>query len=133
MRGQSPETFDVLNRRWVMGNDGDIYHYNYFDPRQRRFTGLWIYEFNDDMTRLTRRTFAQRAAFLKDATWQVEEGWTREFDASGEPGPFTPFKQTQKTFEPASLFTTESPDPDFMSYTQLRDYTSVSAPVVWTS
>jgi LPS export ABC transporter permease LptG/LPS export ABC transporter permease LptF len=123
MRGQSPETFDVLNRRWVMGNDGDIYHYNYFDPRQRRFTGLWIYEFNDDMTRLTRRTFAQRAAFLKDATWQVEEGWTREFDASGEPGPFTPFKQTQKTFEPASLFTTESPDPDFMSYTQLRDYT----------
>jgi lipopolysaccharide export system permease protein len=123
MRGQSPETFDVLNRRWVMGNDGDIYHYNYFDPRQRRFTGLWIYEFNDDMTGLTRRTFAQRAAFLKDATWQVEEGWTREFDASGEPGPFTPFKQTQKTFEPASLFTTESPDPDFMSYTQLRDYT----------
>ena len=123
MRGQSPETFDVLNRRWVMGDDGDIYHYNYFDPRQRRFTGLWIYEFNDDMTRLTRRTFAQRAAFLKDATWQVEEGWTREFDASGEPGPFTPFKQTQKTFEPASLFTTESPDPDFMSYTQLRDYT----------
>jgi lipopolysaccharide export system permease protein len=123
MRGQSPETFDVLNRRWVMGNDGDIYHYNYFDPRQRRFTGLWIYEFNDDMTRLTRRTFAQRAAFLKDATWQVEEGWTREFDAGGEPGAFTPFKQTQKTFEPASLFTTESPDPDFMSYTQLRDYT----------
>jgi lipopolysaccharide export LptBFGC system permease protein LptF len=123
MRGQSPETFDVLNRRWVMGNDGDIYHYNYFDPRQRRFSGLWIYEFNDDMTRLTRRTFAQRAAFVKDSTWQVDDGWTREFDASGEPGPFTPFKQTRKTFEPASLFTTESPDPDFMSYTQLRDYT----------
>ena len=37
--------------------------------------------------------------------------------------PFTPFEQTHKTFEPASLFTTESPDPDFMSYTQLRDYT----------
>jgi LPS export ABC transporter permease LptG/LPS export ABC transporter permease LptF len=123
MRGQSPETFDVLNRRWVMGNDGDIYHYNYFDPRQRRFTGLWIYEFNDDMTQLTKRTFAQRAVFVKDATWQVEEGWTRDFDASGEPGPFTPFTQTRKTFEPASLFTTESPDPDFMSYTQLRDYT----------
>ena len=55
MRGGSPETFDVLLRRWVMGSDGDIYHYNYFDPRLRRFTGLWIYEFNVDMTRLTRR------------------------------------------------------------------------------
>ena len=60
MRGGSPETFDVLNRRWVMGSDGDIYHYNYFDPRSRKFTGLWIYEFNADMTRLTRRTFAQQ-------------------------------------------------------------------------
>ena len=123
MRGQSPETFDVLNRRWVMGRDGDIYHYNYFDPRERKFTGLWIFEFDADMTRLTRRTFAQRAAFVNDATWQVEEGWTREFNATAEPGPFTPFKQTRKVFEPAALFTTESPDPDFMSYTQLRAYT----------
>jgi LPS export ABC transporter permease LptG/LPS export ABC transporter permease LptF len=123
MKGGSMETFDVLNRSWVMGTDGDIYHYNYFDPRQRRFMGLWIYEFNDDMTRLTRRTFAQRASFVKDATWQVEEGWTRQFDATGEPADFTPFNQTRKVFEPAALFTTESPDPDFMSYTQLRTYT----------
>ena len=36
---------------------------------------------------------------------------------------FTSFEHAHKTFEPASLFTTESPDPDFMSYTQLRDYT----------
>jgi LPS export ABC transporter permease LptG/LPS export ABC transporter permease LptF len=124
MRGQSPETFDVLNRRWVMGRDGDIYHYNYFDPRQRRFTGLWIYEFNDDMTLLAKRTFAQRAMFVADSTWQVEEGWTREFDRTGEPARFTSFTQTQKVFEPAATFTTESPDPDFMSYTQLRDYTA---------
>jgi LPS export ABC transporter permease LptG/LPS export ABC transporter permease LptF len=123
MRGQSPETFGVLNRRWVMGNDGDIYHYNYFDPRERKFAGLWIYEFDADMTRLTKRTFAQRAAFVEDATWQVEDGWTREFNATGEPGAFASFKQTRKVFEPAALFTTESPDPDFMSYTQLRAYT----------
>ena len=125
MKGNSLETFDVLNRRWVMGNDGDIYHYNYFDPRQRRFTGLWIYEFDDDMTRLTSRTFAQQASFVADATWRAEHGWTREFDAAGKPKPegFTAFTQTGKVFEPAALFTTESPDPDFMSYTQLRAYT----------
>jgi LPS export ABC transporter permease LptG/LPS export ABC transporter permease LptF len=123
MKGGSMETFDVLNRRWVMGSNGDIYHYNYFDPRQRRFTGLWIYEFNDDMTRLTKRTFAQRAAFIDDTTWQVEEGWAREFDSAGDPARFTAFKQTRRVFEPAATFTTESPDPDFMSYTQLREYT----------
>ena len=123
MRGGSPETFDVLLRRWVMGSDGDIYHYNYFDPRLRRFTGLWIYEFNVDMTRLTRRSFAQKASFVKDATWQAEGGWTREFGERGESRPVATFAQELKTFEPASLFTTESPEPDFMSYTQLRAYT----------
>ncbi len=123
MRGGKMETFGVLNRRWVMGSDGDIYHYNYFDPRERKFTGLWVYEFNADMTRLTKRTYAQRAAIVEDATWQVEEGWTREFKDTGGQIPFTAFAQTHKVFEPAALFTTESPDPDFMSYTQLRAYT----------
>jgi LPS export ABC transporter permease LptG/LPS export ABC transporter permease LptF len=127
MKGNSLETFDVLNRRWVMGTDGDIYHYNYFDPRLRRFTGLWIYEFNDDMTLVTGRTFAQQASFLADATWQAERGWTRAFDEAGQPKPqpegFAAFDHTRKVFEPAALFTTESPDPDFMSYTQLREYT----------
>jgi LPS export ABC transporter permease LptG/LPS export ABC transporter permease LptF len=123
MKGNPIETFNVLTRRWVMGSDGDIYNYNYFDPRERRFSGLWIYEFNDDMTRITRRTFAQQASFVEDATWRAEHGWTREFDASGESIPFVPFDHTRRTFEPAALFTTESPDPDFMSYTQLRDYT----------
>ncbi|HKH74884.1 MAG TPA: LPS export ABC transporter permease LptG [Vicinamibacterales bacterium] len=123
MKGGSPETFDVFNRSWVMGSDGDIYHYNYFDPRQRRFNGLWLYEFNADMTRLTRRTFAQRASYVADATWLVEEGWTREFDAAGERIGFESFNQTRKVLEPAALFTTESPDPDFMSYTQLHAYT----------
>jgi LPS export ABC transporter permease LptG len=123
MRGNQLDTFDVFNRRWVMGTDGDIYHYNYFDPRQRRFSGLWIYEFNDDMTRLTRRTFAQLASFVSDATWQVDNGWTREFDDRGQPLKFAAFDHEQKVLEPAALFTTESPDPDFMSYSQLRDYT----------
>ena len=123
MRGNSIDTFDVLNRRWVMGRDGDIYHYTYFDPRQRRFTGLWIYEFNSDMTSLTRQTFAQTATFVEGASWQAENGWTREFNAAGDSFPFTPFANARKDFEPATLFTTESPDPDFMSYTQLRSYT----------
>jgi lipopolysaccharide export LptBFGC system permease protein LptF len=33
MRGGTPQTFDVLDRRWVVGNNGDIYHYVYFDLR----------------------------------------------------------------------------------------------------
>ena len=71
--GGSPETFDVLNRRWVVGRDGAIYHYTYFDPRARLFTGLWVYEFDEGMRRITQRTFADQARYseqhVERRTW----------------------------------------------------------------
>ena len=124
MKGGSPETFDVLNRRWVMGTDGAIYHYNYFDPRKNEFTGLWVYKLADDLSRFTERTYTARAVYTGQTTWRMNQGWTREFDQQGEPGRLTPFSETRQTLEPASYFTTQSPDPEFMSYTQLRDYTN---------
>ncbi|MCC7124054.1 MAG: LPS export ABC transporter permease LptF, partial [Acidobacteria bacterium] len=33
IRGGSAQTFDVLNRKWVVGRDGSIYHYQYYNPR----------------------------------------------------------------------------------------------------
>ena len=123
MRGGSPETFDVLNRRWVMGRDGTIYHYNYFDPRSRRLGSLSMYKFAGDLSRLTSRTFAAQATFVDDSTWRTEHGWTRDFDEHGEPTTFTAFTDQRRALEPVSYFTTQSPDPEFMSYTQLRAYT----------
>ncbi|HEY1308363.1 MAG TPA: LPS export ABC transporter permease LptG, partial [Vicinamibacterales bacterium] len=122
MKGGSPETFDVLNRRWVMGTDGAIYHYNYFDYRTNRFSGLWVYRFSDDHTRLTERAFAAQATYEGNTTWLLQNGWKRKFD-SGEPGLLTPFSNDRQTLESASYFTTQSPDERFMSYTQLRAYT----------
>lgn len=123
MRGGSPDTFDVLNRRWVMGTDGSIYHFNSYDPRNRQLSGLWVYRFNSDLSRVTERTFAAQAAYVADAEWRTERGWTRVFDTQGEATQFTPFTEAKRTLEPASYFTTQAPDPEFMSYTQLRAYT----------
>src|SRR5262245_14034705 len=124
MKGGSPETFDVLNRRWVMGTDGAIYHYNYFDPRKNEFAGLWVYKAVDDLSRFIERTYATRAVYAGQTMWRMSQGWTREFDQQGAPGMLTPFSETRQMLEPASYFTTQSPDPEFMSYTQLRDYTN---------
>jgi LPS export ABC transporter permease LptF/LPS export ABC transporter permease LptG len=125
MRGGSPETFDVLNRRWLMGTDGTVYHYNYFNPRAGEFSGLWTYKFSDDLTRVRERTFAAKASYEHGASWRAEHGWSRAFDKNGEttPADFKTFAESRRTLEPASYFTTQSPDPDFMSYTQLRAYT----------
>jgi LPS export ABC transporter permease LptF/LPS export ABC transporter permease LptG len=129
MRGLSPDTLDISLRRWVLGTDGDIYHYNYFEPGAKRFIRLDIFEFSPEMGRLTRRTFAERAISLAggsamDPAWRLERGWTREFDEAGVPtdSGHVVFEAQQKTLEPVSHFTTEPPFPQFMSYTQLSAY-----------
>jgi LPS export ABC transporter permease LptF/LPS export ABC transporter permease LptG len=128
LRGGSPETFDVLLRRWVVGTSGDIYHFDYYDPRGQQMSGLTIYEFGDRMPALARRTFAERAVFAGDTggspdTWRLERGWTRELTDTGETKTFTPFEQTEVGIESTAYFNTQLPDERFMSYSQLRDYT----------
>jgi LPS export ABC transporter permease LptG/LPS export ABC transporter permease LptF len=126
MRKLSPATFDVSTRRWVAAQDGTFYHYNYFDKGQRRFTSLSVYEFAPEMARITRRTFAEGATAAPGdgaRTWTLERGWVREFDQRGEPRSYTPFDTTEARLETVNDFTTEAPAPQFMSYSQLRDYT----------
>jgi lipopolysaccharide export LptBFGC system permease protein LptF len=47
----------------------------------------------------------------------------REFDAQGEPKSYKAFDQSEARLETVTYFTTEAPAPQFMSYSQLRDYT----------
>ena len=123
IRGGSLQTFDVLNRRWVAGSHGQVYHYDYYDPRAHVFTGLSVFEFGDKMATLARRTYAERAtAEGGGSAWRLEQGWTRDFLPTGDTKAFTPFDRQQVALEPATYFVTDSPDERFMSYTQLRGY-----------
>jgi LPS export ABC transporter permease LptG len=127
IRGGSPQTFDVLARQWMTGGRGEIYHYDYYDPRERRLNGLSVYEFGERMPILARRTFAEQATFAGAAadstrTWDAERGWTRELTPEGDTRAFTPFTQEELSLEPAEYFATQQPDERFMSYSQLRDY-----------
>jgi len=128
IRGGAPQTFDVLLRRWVVGSDGDIYHFDYYDPRAQQLNGLSIYGFGSRMPVLAKRTFAQRAAYTGVSTdanaWRLEQGWVRELTDTGETRSFTPFEASQTAIEATDYFTTQQPDERFMSYSQLRDYTA---------
>jgi LPS export ABC transporter permease LptF/LPS export ABC transporter permease LptG len=128
LRGGSPQTFDVLLRRWVVGSSGDIYHFDYYDPRAQQLIGLTIYEFGERMPALAQRTLAERAVYVGGAaggsdTWRLERGWTRELTDTGDTKTFTPFERTEVGIESTAYFTTQQPDERFMSYSQLRDYT----------
>ena len=129
IRGGAPQTFDVLLRRWVVGSGGEIYHFDYYDPRARQLNGLSIYEFGPRMPILARRTYAERAVYTggPDAgsdAWRLEQGWTRELAEDGETRAFMPFAESQAAIEPSAYFTTQQPDERFMSYSELRDYTA---------
>jgi LPS export ABC transporter permease LptG/LPS export ABC transporter permease LptF len=126
MRKAAPASFDVSARRWLAAEDGTFYHYESFDRGQRRFTSLSVYEFAPEMARVTRRTHAASATAAAGgdvASWALTGGWVREFDERGEPRSYKPFEQTEARLERVSYFTAEVPEPEFMSYSQLRDYT----------
>ena len=129
IRGGLPQTFDVLLRRWVVGSGGEIYHFDYYDPRAQQLNGLSIYEFGPRMQILARRTYAERAVYvggpdaMSDA-WRLERGSVRELAEDGETRAFMPFSESQAVIEPSAYFTTQQPDERFMSYSQLRDYTA---------
>jgi LPS export ABC transporter permease LptG len=125
-RGGAPQTFDVLLRRWVVGSNGDIYHFDYYDPHAQQLNGLSIYGFGSRMPVLAERTFAQRAGYTGGASganaWRLEQGWVRELTDTGETRSFTRFATSHTAIEPTDYFTTQQPDERFMSYSQLRDY-----------
>jgi LPS export ABC transporter permease LptG/LPS export ABC transporter permease LptF len=122
MRGGSLETFDVLNRQWMTGSDGEIYHYNYFDPDTRQLLGLEVFDVKKETGVLARRTYAERAVYETDNRWKVERGWRRDFDAGGDITAVTQLTDTAVPLEPAASFATREPDPKFMSYTELRGH-----------
>jgi len=126
MNGGSPQIMDLLSRQWVLGSRGDIYNYNYFDPKNNQLMGVSIYQFSDGMRSLVRRSYAERAKYVASSddanAWRVEQSWTREFTPSGDTRRFSTEAQADFVLESPSYFGTREPEPRFMSYSQLRDY-----------
>jgi lipopolysaccharide export LptBFGC system permease protein LptF len=109
-----------------VGSHGDIYNYNYFDPKSNALMGVSIYQFSDGMRSLIGRSYAERATYAGSPAmpnaWRAQQVWTREFAASGDTRRFNTQAQADLSLEPPSYFATREPEPEFMSYSQLRDY-----------
>ena len=127
IRGRLPTT-QSLDRRWVAGNNGDIYQYQYFEPGKNRLNGLSIYEFGTDPSSLRRRRYFEYVQFngdreaRGDVQWQGRKGWQREFEP--KIGGYMSFSSAPLTLEGPGYFATERPDAEHMSYVQLRAHVS---------
>jgi LPS export ABC transporter permease LptG/LPS export ABC transporter permease LptF len=118
IRGRTPRVFDALNRQWVLGRDGSIYHYSYFNPEAKELAALRIYQPAPDAWRLRTETIAVRA------THKV--GWVghqvRIGDFSSPTVRWQTFDQRPLLLEPPDYFETEQPVAEMMSIGQLRRY-----------
>jgi LPS export ABC transporter permease LptG/LPS export ABC transporter permease LptF len=121
IRGGAPRTVDTLNRRWLVGRDGAIYHYQFYDVDKMELSGLSVYHVDPASWELRGRTYA-RTARATDGTWLATEGWMRAFDAEEAEGRYATFDTRQLELEPADSFAVEQPDADRMNFRQLRAY-----------
>ena len=119
----------VLNRKWLVGSKGEVYHYLYYDPRTQELNNLSVFAFDAETHALTSRMFAQRARWtpivdkgVESPQWWLDKGWTREFDTRTGRNLFSTFENRALTFERADYFITEMREPDLMNFSQLRAY-----------
>jgi LPS export ABC transporter permease LptG/LPS export ABC transporter permease LptF len=120
IRGRQARTFSTLNRRWMIGHEGAIYHYGFFDPQRDELTALTIYNPQQSAWRLASQTFVRRALYRNEA-WTGYEGWVQDFRQS--PPKWQPVAQTPlQDLETPDYFATEQPVAEMMTVPQLRDY-----------
>ncbi len=130
IRTGTARTLDILNRRWVVGRNGVVYHYEYFEPRRKELMQLSTYEFDARNWSIVRRSYVDSASFDKSsllagrsgAGWITRQGWMREIDGSGQVRAYVPFNGRPVTLEAPDYFGTEQPEADRMTYAGLRRY-----------
>jgi len=134
IRGFPPQSVGLLDRRWMVSRDGDIYHYDFFDPRVDRFTRFSLYRTDRASWRLESLTYAAevvpgaRGAAGRTPGWSARNGWTRAFTVRKQPRgaattmTYTPFAERGLSLESPAYFRSMEPDAEQMSYGQLKDY-----------
>jgi LPS export ABC transporter permease LptG/LPS export ABC transporter permease LptF len=122
IRGQTPRTFDVLNRKWLTGDDNRIYHYQFYTPSERLLNGVTVLTFTPDAAMVRERSFATTAQAEAERTWHARKGWTRTFNDDATEASFSRFDEGPLTLEAPDTFITQIPPPSQMNYAQLKGY-----------
>ena len=124
IKGKPAQTYLQADRKWIFGQNNEIYYYRFFDPETNSFGGISIFEFDPNTFQLTRRIHAERAHWEERLhKWVFEEGWTRTLRGSSI--------QDYRNFDVAT-FNELSEDPSYfkkevkqsseMNYEELRRY-----------
>jgi LPS export ABC transporter permease LptG len=124
IKGKPPQTYLRPDRRWIFGQNSDIYYYQFFDPDRDQFANVTIFRIDPASFAITQRIHADRAHWAENLDrWVYEQGWQRSlqgaaiagyrnFDVSTFPG----------LSETPSYFKKEVKQYSEMNYEELRRY-----------
>ena len=82
IKGRPPQTSKRLQRKWIFGESGRIYNYEYFDGGKDSFVDLNIYDIDLHSVRVLKRIHAERARINRDGNWILEDGWIRDYQSA---------------------------------------------------
>jgi len=124
IKGKPAQTYLRPDRKWIFGQNNDIYYYQFFDPDHDQFGNVTVFQLDRATFSITRRIHAERAHWAETMNrWVYEQGWDRSLNISAIAN-YRPFDVA--TFpdlhETPSYFKKEVKQYSEMNYEELRRY-----------
>ena len=129
IKGRPPRTFLHPEQTWIFGDPhpgepARIFHYKFFDPDQKEFANLSLFEFDPSTFAVSRRIFATRVYWDPDSSsWKFLNGWQHDIK-DGKVSDYQEFQQTSfsEIHEDPGYFTKEEKQAQEMNFGQLDRY-----------
>ena len=124
IKGKPAQTYLRPDRKWIFGQNSDIYYYQFFDPDRDVFGGISVFQFDPHTFRITHRVTAERAHWSGPmGRWVYEEGWERDLKGSAIEN-YRPFDVATfpELAEAPAYFKKEIKQSSEMTYEELRLY-----------
>lgn len=124
IKGKPAQTYLRPDRKWIFGQNNDIYYYQFFDPDRDQFGNITVFQLDKASFTVTRRIHADRARWADNLNrWEYERGWERTLNVSAienyRPFEVATFPQLPET---PSYFKKEVKQYSEMNYEELHQY-----------
>jgi len=124
IKGKPAQTYLRPDRKWIFGQNSEIYYYQFFDPDRDQFGNVTVFQLDKANFTVTRRIHAERARWSDNLNrWEYERGWERILNISAISN-YRPFEVA--TFadlsETPSYFKKEVKQDTEMNYEELHSY-----------
>ena len=124
IKGKPAQTYLRPDRKWIFGQNNDIYYYQFFDPDRDQFGNISVFQLDKKNFTVSRRIHADRARWADNLNrWEYERGWERTLNGSAM-GDYREFEVA--TFpqlpETPSYFKKEVKQYSEMNYEELHKY-----------